>query len=664
MTGTLPRAGTVEPPDRDRLRGRPQADTINPMATEQKLISDVDDMPVEKVLDGDLPAHFVVPKYQRAYVWAQWNWDALFDDLVDENSPHGHFLGTYLAVNQEPGSHKVARYDIVDGQQRLTTLSLLLAALYRTLKDADVGKSDHTAQLDTITRMLTHAGRAKLAPQAANRNHDDFVSILADAGLPIKSPPKTPLHRGNRRIERAYRHFLDRIERKSRVDSTSVAHVAIDVLARVKSAVMVKIEVLTFSDAFRLFESLNNRGKPLTAIELIKNALLARADAAATLDIDDVYRSWNLWMDRVGDDPGVQDRFFRQLYNAMRDTWQMAFPGATLATRSNLVLIYDTLIQHRLGSGEASSIPDGTPSILEMLERGSEQFQALVNTVPDTWGAAALEASLADLNRAEGTTAHILLLHLLIRRERLGLTDPLLQAVVELLVSFSVRRNVTNQPATHELPRLFMDIISELETDTASGEEVVELVANRLRRRSADDATFLTSLQGRIYENHSSATRFILVRLAKAGMTRETWQDLWARDSSGSGRTRPRWTIEHVLPQSDEMNDDWIAMLGGAEAAIATHDAVVHHLGNLTISGYNSSLGKKSFVEKRDRQDADSNPIGYRNGLSLNSDLANRDDWSGEAIRARTDKLSLLAVEAFPLTSEAVLAPRAAVRRG
>lgn len=90
-------------------------------------------------------------------------------------------------------------------------------------------------------------------------------------------------------------------------------------------------------------------------------------------------------------------------------------------------------------------------------------------------------------------------------------------------------------------------------------------------------------------------------------------------------------------------------MLGGTEEAARTRSDLVHHLGNLTVSGFNSALGKKSFLEKRDRVDSEGRPIGYRNGLVLNRELAELDTWDRAAIEKRTGELAALAGARFPL---------------
>lgn len=330
----------------------------------------------------------------------------------------------------------------------------------------------------------------------------------------------------------------------------------------------------------------------------------------------------------------------------MKDVWVFAVAGAPVATRSNLIRIYEEQINKRL---TVANDPEH-PGLLVALDEATRQYKRLITPAADVWGVPELDRALSDLVRAEGTTAHVLMLYLLLKQEERQLSDGALLKLARLLVVFSVRRNMTNQPPTYELQRLFMEVISDIERQDAKGDRVHDVVLDRLRPRSADDVDFARSLHGPIYDDHANVARFILVQLAKEGMTKETWQDLWARDENSAGTATYRWTIEHVLPQTEHLNDEWVQMLGGAEAAATTQQAHVHELGNLTITGFNSSLGKKSFIEKRNRTNDDGHPIGYLNGLNLNRELAARESWDKEALTQRTGVLVQWIVKSFPLT--------------
>ncbi len=182
--------------------------------------------------------------------------------------------------------------------------------------------------------------------------------------------------------------------------------------------------------------------------------------------------------------------------------------------------------------------------------------------------------------------------------------------------------------ATHELP----------------ADHVELYVRQVLRAASSSDTDFAARLRGPVYLENTDVTRFILASLAEAGMTKETRVDLWRLENK-----HYVWTIEHILPQVDPLPEAWTHNLGGAEPARELQQELVHALGNLTISGYNSHLGTKSFAQKRDRVDDKGHQIGFRNGLSLNADVATQETWSRAQIAARTERLAQEALALFPL---------------
>ena len=257
--------------------------------------------------------------------------------------------------------------------------------------------------------------------------------------------------------------------------------------------------------------------------------------------------------------------------------------------------------------------------------------------------------ALLDLSRVEGAPSYILMLSLLVNREDYGLSNKDIVEVSRVLISFFVRRNLTNTPPTYALDRLFISIVENW--DNTDGLTPRERVLRSLTGVSVDDEVFLDRLKGPIYEENSGITRFILIQLAQSKMDNEKWTDLWARVKAGESKEQYRWTIEHVAPQGDNMPQPWIDMLGGSVEAERILNEDIHRLGNLTITGYNSTLGNLAFVDKRDRKDskAPHGYVGYKNGLGLNEELKDRSEWTGADILRRTEELALAALALFGL---------------
>ncbi|MBF4390270.1 HNH endonuclease family protein, partial [Vibrio anguillarum] len=159
----------------------------------------------------------------------------------------------------------------------------------------------------------------------------------------------------------------------------------------------------------------------------------------------------------------------------------------------------------------------------------------------------------------------------------------------KLLIAFFVRRNTTDRPATRDLTRIFMDLTGVI--PTLQGDEIVDAVAMNLSRVSADDETFKRDLSGNLYADNKSVCRYVLCALEQGRMTRETERNLWAVKGK-----QFVWTIEHIFPQGENIPQCWVDMIAQGDETLAKQylETHAHKLGNLTISGYNSTLGNKS----------------------------------------------------------------------
>jgi len=596
------------------------------------MIKSVSNYPISQLFDINAIFTYFVPRYQREYTWVRKHWEDIFDDILDSDS--GYFLGSIICINQSNDAFAGPQLEVVDGQQRLTTISLLFAAIYQTLKKHENElDEDQENELINLKRMLVlkkDNGKLRLSLQKTNNNDDDYRGKLSEIG--IAGPFDVKPYAGNRKIFKAFKYFQDRIESLYASSESGLSKI-MELLEKVTGASMVKIEVESHSHAYTLFESLNNRGMPLTAIDLIKNKLLAKLDECDEGRIDYYFDTWNKLLNYLGDDNVIQERFFRQYYNAYRAKLKSLF-SVPVATRSNLIQIYEKIITH-----------DAKKFIDKIILAGETYSILLLKNQNETLNG--LDKSLKDLNRIEGSPSYLLLLYLMGRREELKLDMPNLKIITNLLVRFFVRRNLTDLPPTRDLTRLFMTIIEKI--SKLKGKDIVNSIRGELVKVSASDQVFIEKLEGPIYDENSGVTRFILMALAENGMTRETWVDLWKLENK-----QFLWTIEHIFPQGNNIPNAWVKMIAGGNSAKAKEyqEKHVHKLGNLTISGFNSTLGNRSFEEKRDRKDKDGHFVGYRNGLKLNEDLVICQTWDVSKIESRTRELVKQAVKLFKMNGD------------
>lgn len=608
------------------------------------MIQSVNKYHIYEIFASDGKFYYSIPKYQREYTWSYREWDALYDD-ISENNPE-YFIGSIICI---PLGDTINPYmEVIDGQQRLTTISLFLSAIYNRLREyKDYLDEDDEDILPSLRKSLKSSispNEMKLVPQVQNHNQDDYNFIMSELGLKKSASTKHPYF-GVRKVSRCYSYFLYLLDKEMEgMEPAEKVSFLLGKFDKLKQAMLVKMEVSTHSDAYVLFESLNNRGTPLTAIDLMKNLIMARAENNK-LTTDDCFNRWQQLLAYLSDDYGTQERFFRQYYNAFKHSLNDPFrsdndrkkdPLGVVATKSNLLNIFEKLISKDLNV-----------FLDDILKCGKYYSMLILQDQDDN----TFKKNLEDLDHIQGAPSYLLLLYVLKYQTELQLTDDNINKLIELLNKYFVRRNLTDYPSTRDLTRIFMDIITRIEDDAPKGEDVIKLVIEILSspNNCASDELFRQRLEGDVYKDNVGAARYILCKLAETAMTQETWTDLWAR----TPKNVYIWTIEHIFPEGENIPQCWIDMIAGGDAALAKKylNEYTHKIGNLTITGYNSTLSNKSFEEKRDRQSKDGKRfIGYKNGLDINKEIATKDSWTVEDIKSRTAQMvdELIKVYEFP----------------
>ena len=611
-------------------------------------------MPFTKLINVDQGAreHFHVPKYQREYTWKKWQWEQLLND-IEENDP-GYFMGSIICVNdmQKITTGDELIFEVVDGQQRLTTLSLLLAAIHSKLTDAmdtyePTDNQDKEEARSCITNIraklvkrkkdakLEEAGAFKVGknvyflrmqPSAQNHNLEDYLYLLSEAGL-IETQPKQP-YVGNRLFGRAYSFFQEKLS----ADVTEL----LKLMERINQLMFVQITVDSQADAFTLFESLNNRGVPLSAMEIIKNKMLAQMEKKHDINIDDSFEKWQNLVEAIPD-ANDQERFLRHFYNAFKNRKEIKVDKVTRATRSLIIRIYETLINR------------DAAVLFEKLTQGATTYGKLLRS---DFEQKSIATSLTELDRISSAPVYLLLLYLFSLETTQFQEKDFLEKVVDLLARYFIRRNVTDNPPTRQIDQALIDVVESCAEHINDNQKLtfnwfVEKLINNAKPASLEE--FKTALDGHIYDSNSGMARYVLIQIDTLHHSREYKPDFWARDDKG----RFIWTVEHVLPQAEKLPAHWMNMIaeGDRQKAGDLQDEWVHRLGNLTLSGYNSDLATGAF-EKKQKLSKDRSflghkiNIGYQNNLALNSlefetkdgkfSLATAPHWNADMIKART----------------------------
>ncbi|MBS3175575.1 DUF262 domain-containing protein [Candidatus Woesearchaeota archaeon] len=588
------------------------------------MIQSSKDTPIHELFSPELTIKFVIPKYQREYTWKKENWDDLFNDIMGENdSEEGPFLGSIICVNKTTEVLN-SELEIIDGQQRLTTLSLFYAAVHTRLLIEEKEDDDFRSELINLKYRLVQKKKpkeTKLELSYQNNNFEDYKEILEESGI-LEVKEGRPKNLRNRRLYKAYSFFLVKLEPYS---FTEVRRL----LDKINSSHIIKIEVNTSSDAFNLFESINNRGVPLSAIDLIKNSLLSHLEKNKSKTMDDAFEEWKIITDNLTEDPKIQERFLRHYYNAFKhnDNIKVKIKEGK-ATKSNLIYIYEQLIKK------------DAIQLLNDLKNKSQTISRCINP-EDT---DEFYKEFTDLLRISGTPSYIFLLYLLTDFKH---NKELLKETISFLSKYFVRRNLTDYPATRNLDNIFVGLIEDCEKNKKNlNYEIIKTFLTNPERYANDDI-FREKLESNIYEINSEVTRYILCKIEEESFTKESDIDLWKRE-----KDKYIFTIEHILPEGERLPKEWINMIakGDKDEAKKLQEQFVHKLGNLTLTAYNSNLSNLSFEKKRDRKDKKGKNIGYKNNLYLNGKiypLQSKNEWAIGDIEKRTKVLIDEALKLF-----------------
>jgi hypothetical protein len=479
----------------------------------------------------------------------------------------------------------------------------------------------------------------RVKPSSQNHNLDDYLYLLGQLGL-TKAREKPPYF-GVRLMSKADKYFQERIPEDVKG--------LLALVSKISQLNFVHIAVSSQADAFTLFESLNNTGVPLSAIDIIKNKMLAEMEKQHRVNIDESYDRWQEII-RALPDAADQERFLRHFYNAFRWNPSVKVEGIPRAIKSKIIAIYEKLIK------------SNAQSVFDRLCKMASLYGRLIDPDDSDFKKAML-LQLTDLARINAAPAYQVLLYLFSLPDKSFAEPDFLLQAVDLLRRYYVRRNVTDSPSTRDLDQAHMDLVLACQTRISKGHTLsFDFFRDKLliRDQFASRETFEKALKGAMYSSNSWMTRYLLIKIDETHNSREYAPDLWARNEGD----KFVWTVEHVLPQTPNISDAWVEMIadGDKKRASSLHEEYVDRLGNLTLSGYNSKLAtaafdkKQALAEKRKFLGHEIN-IGYRNGLALNSltfsvqkktlSLATTPTWTCQMIEARTNRICELLLKMY-----------------
>jgi len=473
----------------------------------------------------------------------------------------------------------VSKYLIIDGQQRLTTVSLLLCALRDSL---DNNSAARIQEVYLTNRYREPEDVLKFVPTQADR--DVYRSIALDRKVP----------KDGGRMAEAYQFFQQQLSKG--IDPNGDAVVPGKVLTTLEHALqVVMINLGDADDPYLIFESLNFKGEPLTQADLVRNYLLMRFRHSISTggEQERVYSQyWRPLETQLGDN---LTEFLR--HYAMKDGDNIRQGGIYAATKVRL---------------KKTESPEAVEAEVQHMQTFGEIYARVLT--PALESNTAIRSRLENIKELEVTTSYPLLLRLFDARKAETLGDAELEKCLGLIESFMVRRAVCGVP-TNALNKLFLQWTKNFPRKEHAAWLHTSMSSGGGGRRFPSDAEF-----GEAFKNQPQygrgATRFILCQLERLFGHKEP-VDL------GSITI----TIEHVLPQT--LTDEWRKELGGDVEA--THARLVDTFGNLTLTGYNSELGNIPFVEKKEKL--------KKTHIELNRWILDQSNWGESEIVARAKDL-------------------------
>jgi len=556
---------------------------------------------LQELLEGS--KQYQVPLYQRPYAWRDPQLQRLWEDILRIAEARSgvknltHFIGSLvLAPSPSNGPAGVQEFLVVDGQQRLTTLSILLCALRdHRAESEDLQHRDRINEQYLLNKWKPVGQRLKLVPTQADR-------VAYEAVI-----DSTPQKGGTDRVGAAYRFFTARLATLASDDEAMTAEQIEE--AVIGGLALVCVTAQAGDNAHRIFESLNNTGLRLTQGDLLRNYIFMRLPTRG----EEVYHSIWLPMQESLTGKGSSDAlellFWLDL--VQRDSRaQQANTYADQQARMDLLAGEEAIVAELERFARLAGL------LVRILEPGEESHPEVRQRLQRlrTWGT---------------TTVYPLLLHLLERRDARTATDEQVARAMHYLESFFVRRLLIGR-ATANLNRILLDAVTGLDRKLPVDDAILRYLSTG-RKYFASDAEIRNAVTAvPFYLNGRHAQRKLVLQ--------------WLEETYGSREPVDftTLTIEHVMPQT--LTQEWRhavaeSLLDGEEFE-QIYESLLHTLGNLTLTGYNAALSNSPFGIKRDHL--------RTSGLLMNQEIAAAERWGRAEILSRARALAERVIETWP----------------
>jgi uncharacterized protein with ParB-like and HNH nuclease domain len=537
---------------------------------------------------------YKVPHFQRDYSWEEDNWEDLWNDIVTiKDNKESHYMGSIVLLNKGD-----TVYQIIDGQQRFTTLSILSLAIISKLKELvsmNIEEDENTERIELLMKefigqkdsvSLTYSSKLFL-----NENNDSFYQRrLLSFSKPINIKK---LLGSEKLLWKAYEFFITKINKlyKNNKDGSELASFLKNTIG--KNLLFIQITVEDELNAYTVFETLNSRGVELTSTDLLKNYLFSLV-AKSTSDLEQVKKQWNKIIEIIG-----LKNFPVFLRHYLNSKMKLINKGSLFkAIKSTVQKDEDVFL------------------LLDSLEESAYIYVALGNPNDEYWKEDKELVESIDALKLFGVTQHKPLL--MISHKYLDPKD--FKKLLKAVVSISYRYSVISRYQTNIMDKIYNKAsMSVYESD---GNISIGEILNSIKELYITDDDFKNSFEGKTFNtnnsNHKKQARYTLYKIEGQ-----------IENGNKYDYTSDAGTIEHILPEN--LTQEWEQIFSEDE-----HIRNVYKIGNFTLLEANKNR------EIADRTFSDKEKV-YHTSKYAMSKIINASEWNINAIKSRQSKLANIA---------------------
>ncbi|MEH1919996.1 DUF262 domain-containing protein [Nostoc sp.] len=538
----------------------------------------------------------IIPIYQRPYSWTLTQCQQLWNDILlaaNDNEISGHFIGSLVyMVDTVYLTAVIPKLLVIDGQQRLTTLSLLLSVLSKAIKASNEEIDISSEALEDFYLFNRHAkGSERYKLLLNQKDRETLIRLLGDTEIPEDK---------SQQLVDNYRYFETQI-RKLDIDLNNLYR-------GICKLMIVEISLERDRDDPQLiFESLNSTGLELSEADKIRNYVLMKRQPEEQNEIYNLY--WHP-MERSFDKTGNSELFDRFI----RDYLTIKSKSGTIPNIRDVYSSFKIYVQ----SKKDTLIKD----IVADVYHYSKYFVKLVFAQETDQE---IKQLITDINTLRVDVAYPFLIELYDDYDKNKIARQEFISILRLVESYVFRRSICGI-STSSMNKSFATLSREVDRENYLESLQIALSSKKSYKRFPGDEEFRRELVVKDIYNFRGCN-YLLRKLENYERKELVHVE--------------KYTIEHIMPQNPNLSLEWQADLGEQWKEIRAK--YLHTIGNLTLTGYNPELSDRPFIEKRDKKDG-----GFADSpLRLNRGLQHLKQWNETEINKRAELLADMAVKVW-----------------